>query len=845
MFVEEMSQPLRKFVLLCFACVSIALPALATVPSPKALLGVEPGEWHLRHDQIEMYFNALAVAKPNQTKLQVIGRTPEQRPLLQLIITSPENMARLEQIRQQHLAVVAGQAEPDPSLPLIIWLGYGVHGNEPSAANAAVKFAELLLGRQDAEIEQWLANTVILLQPSLNPDGHDRFAIWANMHQGKTPVADPAHREHVEGWPSARPNHYWFDLNRDWLPLQQVESQARIQQFHYWKPQVVADFHEMGPNTTYFFQPGIPSRNNPHISKATLELTALIAESHAAAFDASKTLYFTEESFDDFYIGKGSTYPDLHGAIGILFEQASSRGHLQDTINGPLSFATTIENQLVMTASTLRGAVTHKTKLQQWQHQFYQDSLAAAKADPVKGFLVTESADQSRFNAFLDLLAQHQIQAFALTKDVQQGGQRFPAKQSYFIPLQQAQYTFIKAAFSTRTDFEDNTFYDVSAWTLPYAYNIEFSPSRKVPDGLAQTPWQSTDMQVPSLAPNAYAYALRWTDQQAPVLLQQLLQQGVVVRSALQAFSAVTADGLQQFAAGTMVIPAGLQQGDWFAHLAAAQQKFGLALIPIQSGLTPMGQDLGSRNLVPVELPRVLLLAGPGVDSSEAGALWFNLEQLAGISPTLVEPERLKRIDLQRYTHILLPDGQYQSMNEADFKALQRWVEQGGVLWGQKNAVRLLAKHGLLNAKVQSRDELASLVQPKAATYADKEWVAGQQRIAGAIFQTELDVSHPLSFGLPRAELPVFKNDLMLMQVPEQPFVTVARYRKGPQLAGFAATELATQLSQSASLVAHNLGDGRVIAMTDNPVFRGYFQGSSRLLINGLYLGKAFDTKAD
>lgn len=832
---------------LCFMLQSYATTATTAqpVPTPKQLLGVEPGEWHLRHDQIEHYFTALAAARPAQTQLEVIGRTPEQRPLLQLIISSAENMAKLEQIRQQHLAVVAGTTEPDPSLPLIIWLGYGIHGNEPSAANAAVKFAQQLLSRDDAQTKQWLANSIILLQPSLNPDGHDRFAIWANMHQGKAPVADPAHREHVEGWPSGRPNHYWFDLNRDWLPLQQPESQARLQQFHRWQPQVLADFHEMGPNSSYFFQPGIPSRNHPQTAAENVRLTRLLAQSHAAAFDSQQKLYFTEEGFDDFYIGKGSTYPDLHGAVGILFEQASSRGHLQQTVNGPLSFASTIENQLLTSASTLRGAVAHKAQLQQWQAEFYRQSAKAAAADPIKGYLLTENEDRSRLQQLLQLLAQHQIKAYALTADVQQDGQLYPAGSSYFVPMQQRQYQLLKAAFSTQQQFQDNTFYDVSAWTLPYAYNIQFSSSRKTPTALSAEPWQPTVQQVKPALVGAYAYALRWTDQQAPLMLQQLLAKGVVVRSALQAFSAVTAAGIEQFAAGTMLIPAGLQQGDWFAALGQAQQQFALSLTAIQSGLTPMGQDLGSQQLVPVALPRVLLMAGPGVDSTEAGALWFSLEQLAGLSPSLVEPERFKRLDLAAYSHVLLPDGNYSSWQQAEWQALKQWVQAGGVLWAQKSALRLLAQQGILQAKVRLKAELEALIQPEEGRYAEKEQLAGRRRIAGAIFQTELDLSHPLTYGLPRPELAVFKNDVMLLQLPEQPFVTVSRYRQGQQLAGFVAPELAEQFSQSASLVAHNLGKGRVIAMTDDPVFRGYFQGSARLLINALYLGKAFDVSAD
>ena len=810
--------------------------AAAAVPTPAENLGFALGQWHVRHDQIEHYYRSLAEHAPEMTRFEVIGRTHEQRPLLQLTISSAANMARLEQIRQQHLDVVAGKIKPPADLPLVIWLGYSIHCNEPSGANAALKMAHYLLSSDDGEVKSWLDQAIILLQPSLNPDGNDRFALWANMHQGKQAVADPQHREHIEPWPNGRPNHYWFDLNRDWLPLQHPESQARIQQFHHWMPQVLSDFHEMGTNSSYFFQPGIPSRNNPLTPDENYRLTALMAGYHAKAFDQQGKLYYTEENFDDFYVGKGSTYPDIHGAVGILFEQASSRGHLQDSINGPLSFLTTIENQFTTSLSTLRGAVANKQRLQQWQQQFFRESLQLAKADPVQGYLLTGDADVSRLTELLQLLHQHQIAVYPLKNTDQ------PAQ--YFVPLQQQQYRLIKAAFNTASQFRDNTFYDVSAWTLPYAFNIEFSESRKVPAGVSDQAWQPVSTSVAGLRAGAYAYALRWTDQQAPLLLQQLLAAGLQVRAATKAFSAQTSEGVQQFAAGTMLIPAGLQSADWFATLQQLQQQHGLTLAHLTSGLTPMGHDLGSNNMVPVPVPKVLLLAGPGMNSAEAGELWFNLERLAGISPSMVEPGRFGKINLHTYTHIVLPDGNYSALAAADIQQLKDWLSAGGVLWAQKNAVSWLADQAILQAKLKPSSDLTALIHLENAQYADKEKLAGQQRIAGAIFQTELDLTHPLTFGLPRAELPVFKNALMVLQVPEQNFVTVGRYRAGKQLAGFAADELVQQISQSAALVAHNYGKGRVIAMTDNPVFRGYFTGSSRLLINAMYLGKAFDAAA-
>ncbi|SEA86191.1 M14 family zinc carboxypeptidase [Alkalimonas amylolytica] len=840
----------KILLLLLLAC---SLPAVAVwpeasfdadVPRPEQTAGFAMGEWHWRHDQIQHYFERLAAHSALAT-LQVIGYSHERRPLLQLVVSSEQNLARLDSIRQQNLAQSQGQTLAEDA-PVIIWLGYGVHGNEPSATHAAVALAYYLTAVQSSEVEQWLDEAVIIIQPSLNPDGHDRFSHWVNMHRGKTPVADPQHREHVEPWPNGRPNHYWFDLNRDWLLLQHPESQARISEYHRWLPQVLGDFHEMGTNSTYFFQPGIPSRNYPLTPERNFELTRTLAEFHAASLDQAKELYYTEESFDDFYIGKGSTYPDVTGGIGILYEQASSRGHVQESIHGLLTFERTIRNQLLTSLSTIRGAVEYRSELQRYQQDFFRLGQTEARQESFRGYMLTEVDDKTRLHALLRLLRQHQIEAFPLQRDWQDGQYSYKAGESYFVPLQQAQYRLLKGAFSTRKNFPDNTFYDVSSWTLPYAYNIEYRQVQRDPArALANEPWVEAVQSVPAPEAGAYAYAFGWQDQKAPLLLQALLAEGVVARMAQADFTAITNDGPQSFVAGSVLIPAGLQQeSDWFARLQAAQQRFALPVFAIQTGLTPAGSDLGSFRFVPVQLPQVLLIAGPGINSTEAGELWYNLERLAGISPSMVEPERFSRIDLSRYSHIILPDGSYQQWNSAEQEALRRWLNDGGIVWGQKRAVSWLVQHELLQAQVWQPAEMNRMISHQQLRYSDQEALAARQRIAGAIFEAELDRSHPLTFGLPRDRLPLFKNSTLLLQPSHAPFVNVALYSEQPHLAGYTAPEFVPRIGQAAALLAHNHGRGRVIAMTDNPVFRGYFKGSSRLLVNAIYLGHSFSAQS-
>jgi len=297
------------------------------IPKPKDIIYHEVGEWHITHDRLVNYMKAIAVAAPDRVKLETMGFTYEGRPQVLLIITSPKNQQRLEEIRQQHVKLT------DPSqsssvnidnMPVVVWIGHSIHGNEPSGANASLLTAYYLAAAQGKQIDDLLDNVVVLFDPSFNPDGLQRFSTWANQHKSKNLVSDANSREFNEVWPGGRFNHYWFDLNRDWLPAVHVESQNRLKWFHAWKPNILTDHHEQGSNATFFFQPGVPSRVNPLTPEKNQELTAKLAKFHAAFLDRIGSLYFTKENYDDFYYGKGSTYPDINGAIGILFEQASS-----------------------------------------------------------------------------------------------------------------------------------------------------------------------------------------------------------------------------------------------------------------------------------------------------------------------------------------------------------------------------------------------------------------------------------------------------------------------------------------------------------------------------------------
>lgn len=810
------------------------------IPTPQEVLGYEVGEWHVRPEQLVRYMEILA-EKSDRFSLEVIGYTHERRPLVLLTVTAPENHNNIEQLRDAHLALSDPHRQGDPDqAPLVLYMGYSIHGDEPSGSNAALLYAYYLAAAQGEKIDQVLRDTVILLDPSYNPDGLARFAQWANQHKSLNLVTDTQHREHVQPMPRGRVNHYWFDLNRDWLLLQHPESQARIKQFQKWKPNVLTDFHEMGTDSTFFFQPGIPSRKNPYTPEENVRLTQTLAEGHAAALDEQGRLYFTKEAFDDFYAGKGSTYPDLQGAIGILFEQASSRGHAQDSINGVLEFPFTIQNQFITSLTSMYGAHANKRWFNDYQQRFYNDAMAAAKKADFKGYVMTDSSDPVRMNEMLNILSQHGIEAYALTQSVKVNGKTYPAGSSYYVPLSQAQYVLIRAIFMDQTNFQDNTFYDVSAWTFPHAFNIAFDKFDGRSIKVADSAWQPPAPQPVTLPADAYAYAFEWHHYFAPKTLNRLLQAGVHVRQAMKEFTVKTTDGDVTLAPGTVVVTRAYQQQDWQAVQATLAQlatKHQLQVHAITSGMATAGMDLGSRNLAPVKPVSVMMVVGTDANMYEAGEAWYYLDRHVGIPVSMVDTDRFNSADLSRYTHIIMVDGRYHKLERRSVDKLQQWLQSGGVVIGQQGGARWLSEQGILGAKFVDEGTFRDAFKFGELRYGDMDDFYGQRRLAGAIFELQLDTSHPLAFGFPRTQLPVFKDSTNAMIVPDVPFVTVAKYSEPePLLAGFTAEPNRKVLAGKAAIIAHRKGAGRVVAFADDVNFRAFFWGSAKLLSNAIFL---------
>jgi hypothetical protein len=811
------------------------------IPTPEAFLGYQVGEWHVSHDQQLMYMRELAERSPRIT-LTEYARTYENRPLIYLTITSEDNHENLDEIKSQHKAL------NDPSqsmeidikdMPIVVYQGYSIHGNEPSGGNAALLMAYYLAAAKGREVERMLDDMVILLDPCFNPDGFHRFSTWANMHKNKNLTSDPQDREYTEEWPRGRTNHYWFDLNRDWLLQQHPESQGRIDVFYDWRPNVLTDHHEMGTNSTFFFMPGEPTRVNHITPKKNQELTAKIADFHASALDEIGSLYYSGEGYDDFYIGKGSTFPDLNACIGILFEQASSRGHLQETENGPLSFPFTIRNQVKTSLSTQQAAKDLREEILTFQRDFYINAQQDALEDEKKAYVFKEEKDKARLNAFIEVLRRHQIEVHQLSQNVNVGGSTYPAVKSYIVPCEQSQYKFIRGIFETIETFEDSLFYDVSSWTLPLAFNIEYDvlTTRAYNAELLGAQVEGLKPRKGTVAPefSEYAYLFEWDDYYAPKALNYLLKQGLrakVAQGDLRTDS-------RAYKAGTIMVPVqnqGYSADEIHQLVQTAARISGVEIYDEDSGLTSVGLDFGSRNFEALRLPRVLLVVGDGVSSYEAGEVWHLLDTRYDIEVSMIEAADIGRSDLSRYNTIIMVDGSYSRISKNGVSMMKDWVRDGGVLLTVKRAARWASNAGLakLNFKSVSNRDNSQGRRPYAKASRDN----GSRVIGGAIVEGLVDLTHPMAYGFDRETLPLFRRGTLFFQPTKNVYATPILYPSDdPLLSGYVKKENLEAMKGTASVVVSGLGGGRVIVFADNPNFRAFWWGTNKLMANGIFFG--------
>ncbi|MEN8885527.1 MAG: M14 family zinc carboxypeptidase [Winogradskyella sp.] len=796
----------------------------STIPTPQSIIGHNVGEWHITHDKLVQYMYALAESS-NRITIENRGETFEDRPLLLLTVTAPQNHKNINAIQQAHINATETDTANAENRPIVVYQGFSIHGNEPSGSNASLLAAYYLAAAQGAKINELLNNTVILFDPSLNPDGLQRFAYWANTNRSMNLNADPNDREYSEIWPGGRTNHYWFDMNRDWLPVQLPESRARIKTYHSWLPNILTDHHEMGTNSSFFFQPGIPSRTHPLTPKLNQELTKGIATYHAKALDKIGSLYYSEESFDDFYYGKGSTFPDINGGIGILFEQASSRGHIQESDNGLLTFPFTIKNQFTAALSTLAAANGMRKEIIDYQHNFFKNARKEANKEGKTAIVFGDEKDAAKTYHLAEILKRHNITFHNIKSDFSENGKNYKKGYSFVVPKNQKNTRLINAMFEKRTTFKDSLFYDISAWTFPLAFNLDYTETTTANAGNVVEDLQHKQGGVNSKS--EYAYLLEWNEYYAPKFLNQVLKNGLRAKVSMKSFNA---NG-KTYDYGTLMVPAKNQDmtsSEIYTFLNKIAKESHITVDAVATGLNE-GIDLGSNNFKTLELPKVAILVGDGMTSYDAGEIWHLLDTRYDIIATKLDTKNFSRADLSRYNTIIMVNS-FSGLNNGNTKKMKTWIQNGGTLVAYKNALRWINSKKLMTIDFKKSKRIA-----KNISYEQRGDFRGAQVIGGAIFETQLDRSHPINFGYKNDKLPMFRNSTLFIKADKNSYNNPIQYTKAPLLSGYISEENLDSISRTVPLKIGSIGRGNIIAFTDNTNFRAFWYGTNKLLMNAIF----------
>lgn len=828
-------------------------PRNPKILAPQAFFGFPIGSRHLRHDQVVAYWKHLAETSDRITLIPY-GETHGRRPLLVAAVTSSENTRELDKIRQQRPALTTGRYRGELNEELLVmYMGYSVHGDEASAVNAAPLVAYHLCSSESKQVIDWLKAGVYLIDPALNPDGIDRFANWANEVRGRFASASPLDREHVQPWPGGRTNYYWFDLNRDWIPLVHPESQGRLKLFHAWKPNVVLDFHEMSGNSSFFFQPGIPARNNPMSPDKNLELTRTFAAEHAKRMDEADELFFTEERFDDFYAGKGSTYPDLHGAIGILFEQGSTRGLKFRNDRVDRSFGDTVANQVRTSLSSLHAAHENRQELLNFQTAFYADALNSSRRDPKTAYLLVGSP--SRVEAAAQLMRRHAIRVYQPVDEIRFEGRTIQSSHLIIVPSNQPEYFFIRSLMEPMQNFRENIFYDVSTWHLPSAFDLDMYESHSdLPEAWLENPWRPAKSPAANEPPwdtesSAVAFAFSPLELGVPALVAALHQIGGRLRVSTMPIRTDLSQGAQEWPVGTFFVLKQANRQRWTQvvnTLKRVSHSQGVPVSPIHSSMTASGPDLGSDTMLQIPRCNPLLLVGSGTSNYSAGTIWHFLDFRMQQPATSIDTMNLADCDLRDFSCVILPSGAYGHWSADQASQIRDYVRQGGTVVAIASAINWLGNQGLINLLNSSGleldadkpdPEIPNVRSDEQRAYANAEDERALESIAGAFLEVRIDPTHPLAYGFSDSIVPVFRDHSSVFPQPRNSYKVAGSYAE--VISGYVSDRNRRRLASSAAVWVEPAGRGRFILIADDPVFRGYVRSSERFLSNAILLGPA------
>ncbi|HMX39283.1 MAG TPA: M14 family metallopeptidase, partial [Saprospiraceae bacterium] len=652
--------------------------------SPDQFLPHQIGDQFTHHHLLDDYFAYLAANAPATMRLERYGSTNEARPLQVAIFSSAENMARLEQIRLNNLRLAGTQpGEPDLNGAVaIVWISMSVHGNEASGSECSMPLAYMLATQTDPHVREWLKNTVVILDPSVNPDGYDRYTHWNRMASNQTKNTHPDAREHREPWPGGRVNHYYFDLNRDWAWATQAETRQRLALYHRWLPHVHPDVHEQGINDPYYFAPAAEPMHD-YITPWQRDFQTRIGRNHAQYFDANGWLYFTKEVFDLFYPSYGDTYPMYNGSVGMTYEQAGGpRGGraIQTLAGDTLTLRDRIAHHFTTCLSTIETTSKNAAQVVDNFRHYYQRTSTQPQGQ-YKTFVIRETNDVNKVNTLCRLLDRHQIRygragaamSSAKAFDYVAGKEVTAsiAPNDLIISAFQPKSVLIQVLFEPESRLSDSLTYDITAWSLPLAHGLDaYALRERVEPRKAHEPYRAPEVM---LAASPYAWCVHRRSVAEAKFLGELLQHGVRVRIAAKPFT--MAD--QQFAAGAYVINRADNRpiaSDLDRIVKAAAAKANVTLHPIFTGFVDKGNDLGSEVFRLIDAPSVAMVYGEDVDENAYGHLWYFFEQELGYAVTPLQVDRLHRVKLKDFNTLIFPNGSY-DLSEPVQKAVTEWVK--------------------------------------------------------------------------------------------------------------------------------------------------------------------------
>jgi Zinc carboxypeptidase. len=846
--VQKLRHFLKSFLPVCFfALMPFISPA--QVKSPDEFLGYRIGSRYTPHFNLVNYCRHVAETAPHMVKLEQYGITNEGRPLLLLYISTPENMQRLDAIRLNNLrlaGITRDRMAPNEKGPAIVWLSYNVHGNEPSSSEAAMLTLYELVNPSNSQSKNWLHNTVVIIDPCINPDGRDRYVNWFKSVVGQQSDPQPFTREHAEPWPGGRSNHYYFDLNRDWAWQTQTESQQRMEKYNQWLPHVHVDFHEQYYDNPYYFAPAAEPYHEV-ITPWQREFQTTIGKNNARYFDQDGWLFFTKERFDLFYPSYGDTYPLYKGAIGMTYEQGGhSRGGAA-VINrdgDTLTLYDRLIHHVTTGLSTIEITSQHVARVVQEFKKYYDEARTKPPGD-FKAYII-KADDGYKIGKLKELLDRNAIEWTYANGASYTGMNYFTGKTGFFktdsrdivVNANQPNANLIKVLFEKNSKLSDSVTYDITAWSVPFVYGLTTYGLNNYVTGTTKT---TTSAPVMRNGGNSVAYLVRWNGLNSVQFLSCLLQQKVKLRFAEQPFTA----GGDNYEKGTLIITRTSNQhlGDALGKLIdSAARKAGVQVITVGSTFVDKGYDFGSEKVHSIRPPKIGLLAGEGVSSLSMGEIWHYFEKQINYPVHVIWSNDLNKNILRALDVLILPDGHYRFLSDKNMnEALKDWVLTGGRLIALEGAVAQLAVSDWAIKAKKSDENKEGKEEEKKDVYAVLRRYENRERdvipgfTPGSIFKVELDNSHPLAFGYDDAYF-TLKQDNTIYEFFKEGGWNVGVLKKDNQVAGFVGSKLKDKLKDGLIFGVQDMGRGTVVYLADNPLFRSFWENGKLLFSNAVFL---------